>query len=80
MPVNLNVARADKAGDCRLNSVSEKLESILEEARDGRWSKCVVILYRDDGGTYFIDSRYAGCTNLEARGLMLSEIKSEIME
>lgn len=79
-PVNLNVARAEKEGDCRLQSVEDALEDALREARDGRWTKAVMVFYRPaENGRFAIDSRYAGCSCLEARGLMMTEIRSEIL-
>ena len=79
-PVNLNVERAEKEGDCRLITVPDCLEHVLEESRDGRWTKCLVVLYRNTGRKFLIDTRVAGCSALEARGLMLSKIKEEILD
>ena len=77
---NLNVARADKSGDSRLQSVSDCLEGALQESRGGRWSKCLLVFYDEDGRKFHVDMRCSGVTALEARGLMLSWIREEILE
>ena len=77
---NLNVARAGKAGDARLHSVSDCLEDALEASRDGRWSKCLLVFYHEEDKTFKTDMRCAGVTALEARGLMFSWMREEIME
>ena len=71
-PTNLNAARAAKAGDCRLMSVSDCAEEIAREAKEYGWEKIVVALARPAGqdGEFMVDMRCAGCTTLEARGLM----------
>lgn len=78
--VNLNVIRANEAGDSRLMTVSDILEETLDQSRDGRWDKCVLLMYRREDDEYYIDTRMSGCTSLEARGIMFGAIKSEILE
>lgn len=77
---NLNIKRAHEANDCRLASVTDKLEEALEDSRDGRWTKCIMVFYSENDGVFKIKTRYAGCTALEARGLMLTEIKEDFNE
>lgn len=80
-PVNLNVARALAKSDARLMSVADCLEDALAKAQDGRWAKCLLVLYRPEGeSTFAIDCRIAGCTTLEARGLLMSQIRAEVLE
>lgn len=79
--VSLNMARADKEGDCRLVTVKETLEATLLEADEYDWDKCLLVLHRKtDEDTFKTDLRVSGCTRLEARGLMLTQIRDEILD
>ena len=78
--VNLNVKRANEAGDSRLMTVQDILEETLEQSKDGQWSKCVLLMYRLEGDTYYIDERVAGCTSLESRGIIFTNMKNEILD
>ena len=78
--VNFNARRADEAGDCQLMTVQDILEETLRQSRDGRWDKCVLLMYRHDDNEFHIDSKFAGCTTLEARGILFTGIKSEILD
>lgn len=71
-PVNLNVRRAAKTGDCRDMSVRDLLEDMLTEVEKYGWEKIVVAVSRpaDANGEFMVDARMAGCNTLEARGLM----------
>ena len=77
---NLNIQRSNNAGDARLATVKDRLEEALEDSRDGRWTKCMMIFYCEENERIKLDTRFAGCTKLEARGLMLSEIQTEIVD
>ena len=81
-PINLNVRRALKEGDSRLISVKDALEAAAAETGEKGWTKMLCVLYRteDEGVTFHVDLRVAGCTTLESRGLMLSWIKEEVTE
>ena len=80
-PFNLNAARALKEGDARLQSVADALEDVLSQCEEYGWTKAYIILHRPDGDGYFrTDCRIAGCTTLEARGLLFSQIKEDIIE
>ena len=76
--VSLAARRVRNSGDCREWSVVECLEDTLAQAREGRWTKCVVLLYGEgEEDTFNVDTRSAGCTKLEARGLLLTEMMSD---
>ena len=78
--VDLGKERMRRSGDCRMWSVEEMLQDTMREAADGRWDKALVVLHRPDGnGGFRVDYRIAGCTTIEARGLMLTNIKEEIL-
>ncbi len=78
---NLNVHRADRENDSRLLTVTDCLEDAAEASRDGQWTKCLLVFYREgEKNSFRIDMSCAGLTTLEARGLMLSWIKEEILE
>lgn len=74
--VSLKVARMQKAGDATLWTVPECLEEALRESTsDHDWDKCLMIFSRQlPNGNWTTDYRIAGCTLLEARGLLLTEI------
>ena len=77
-PTNLNVQRAEKAGDCRLMTVKDCLEDTLARCEDMGWTKCVISLYRPVGeGQFYVDRQIAGCSTLEACGLMFGSLKEE---
>lgn len=79
--VNLAARRAKTSGDSRLMSVGDCLEEALRDSRDGRWDKCFLILHRDSSAdTFCADLRVAGCTTLEARGLLLTAVKGSFDE
>ncbi len=70
-PVNLNVQRAVRSGDSRLMSVRDCLEDMLRECDEYGWTRIVVALSRPgDDEEFLVDMRCAGCSTLEARGLM----------
>lgn len=75
---NLNIKRSDEAEDSNLATVADRLEEALEDSQDGRYTKCVIVLYEEKDGRFYISSRFAGCSKLEARGLLLTEIEDEL--
>ena len=75
---NLNIERSNAAGDSKLASVSDRLEEALKDSRGGEFTKCLIVLYHEEDDRFYIDTRYAGCTKLEARGLLLTEIEKEL--
>lgn len=77
--VNLNIKRSNEQGDSRLASVTDRLEEALEDSKTRDWTKCVMLFYSEKDGKYFVVSRYAGCTGLEARGMLLTEISEELL-
>lgn len=80
-PINLNIERAKRGGDSRKMTVRDALEEALADVDEMGWSKCLLVLHRNVGDERFmVDLRIAGCTTLEARGLMLSWIKEEVTE
>lgn len=78
--VDFKRARVEREEDARKLSVADVLSIAAEDAKDGRWTKCLLVLYREDDEMFTTDMRVAGCSKLEARGLMLSEIKNEFFE
>lgn len=79
--INLSVRRAQKEGDSRLCSVEDNLTEAAKEAAEHGWTKTLTVYYRPlKDGKYMVGIRIAGCSTLEARGLMLSWIKEEILE
>lgn len=77
-PTSFNVARAEKEGDSRILSVSDCLRETLRR-HDGSWTKCVIVLYRQDPpNKFYTDIRVAGCSTLEARGLMTTMLAEEL--
>lgn len=72
--------RAQRTGDCRAWSVREMLEHTADQVDERGWTKALVVLYRPSGeDQFFVDSRVAGCSTLEARGLMLTNIRDEVL-
>ncbi len=71
-PINLNVERAQRTGDFREMTVRDLLEDMIREAEEYGWDRIVVAVSRPEmaDGNFMVDMRCAGCTTLEARGLM----------
>lgn len=76
--VNLNVVRSYE--DNRLCSVEEILEDTLKISKEEDFTKCVLLLYSEDDERYQVWTRYSGCTALEAKGILFSAIKDEILK
>ena len=80
-PVNLNVERARAARDCRLQTPQDVLEDATAEAPEAGWTKAILILCREeDDGTFMTHLRFAGMTSLETRGLLLTAIRSDVLD
>ena len=77
---NLNTKRADAAGDSQLHTVTDCLEDALKASRGGHWKKCLLVFYHEEDGKFQTQMRCAGVTALEARGLMFSWMREEILE
>ncbi len=78
---SLRAQRARKSGDAKEITVKDCLEAALEDCEEKGWDKCLLVFSRPDGdGTFAVDRRSAGVSTLEARGLMLTEIKDEILD
>lgn len=81
MVENLSVHRARKKQDATLVSVGDSLQHAAKEAAEEGWTKAITVFYMpSEDGKFMVGIRIAGCTTLEARGLMLSWLKEEILE
>ena len=79
-PVNLNNIRARASQDARARTVADMLEVTLADCEKEGWSKGVILLFREHGEVFSVDLRAAGCTKIEARGMVLTYIIDEANE
>lgn len=77
-PVNLNDERASRQVDSREWTLTDCLQSLLRENKTAKWDKALIVLSHTHTGMLELDSRIVGCTTLEARGLLMTEIKHDI--
>ena len=65
-----------RAGDSRLQGTRDVLEQSLTECEG--YSKCVVVMYKDEPDeTFSLRHMWAGCTKLEARGMLATVLIDE---
>jgi len=75
-PIDLTLIRNQRAAQSE-DSVKEILEKTLKELKDFNWEQGVFILIRRDNGMFYTDMRFANCSTLESRGILVSALIEE---